>query len=151
MLRKIFPRRPTNKIRTLKLPASRGVILNMNLKKIILSAALLGGVLSASAFATTSDAHARVTNAVAFEAPALTKMVAPTGLSRRHSPTVTLSLNVDENGQPSNIKVISREDGAVASSLVTAVSQWQFTPAKKNGVAVPSKIVLPVELVESNS
>ena len=124
----------------------------MNLKKIILSAALLGGVLSASAFATTADAHARVvTKAAVFEAPALAKMVSPTGLSRRHGATVTVSLTVDANGQPGNIKVTSRDDQALTSSLVAAVSKWQFTPAKKNGVAVPSKVVLPLELVESNS
>jgi TonB family protein len=123
----------------------------MNLKKIILSAALVGGVFSASAFATTVDAHAQVTKAVAFEAPALTKMVSPTNLSRRHGTTVRLSMTIDANGQPSDIKVVSREDAAISRSLVTAVSQWQFTPAKKNGVAVPSKITVPVELVESNS
>jgi TonB family protein len=125
----------------------------MNLKKIILSAALLGGVLSASAFATTADAHSRVvTKAANFQAPAIAKMVAPTGLSRRiEGATVMLSLNIDEHGQPSNIQVMSRDAQSSTNSLVAAVSQWQFTPAKKNGVAVPSKVVLPVELVESNS
>ena len=123
----------------------------MNLKKIILSAALLGGVLSASAFATTTDAHARVTKAVGIEAPVLIKMVSPVGLSRWHSANLTLTMNVDVNGRPSDIKVLSREDRAVTGNLVAAAAQWQFTPAKKNGVAVPSKIVLPIELVESNS
>ncbi len=124
----------------------------MNLKKIILSAALLGGVFSASALATTSDAHQQVTKSVAFEAPVVARMVAPTGLSRRlEGATVTLSMTVDANGQPSHIKVVSRADRDLTGNLVAAVAQWQFTPAKKNGVAVPSKIVLPVELVESNS
>ena len=124
----------------------------MNLKKIILSAALLGGVLSASAFATTTDAHAAITKAVAYEAPVVSKVVSPTGLSRRlEGATVTLSLTVDANGTPSDIKVVSRADRALTGNLVSAVSQWQFTPAKKNGVAVPSRIVLPVELVETNS
>ena len=123
----------------------------MNLKKIILSAALVGGVFSASAFATTVDAHAAVTNAVAFEAPVVTKMVAPTGLSRQlEGALVRISLNVDENGRPSNIQVVSR-DSSSSDRLVAAVSKWQFSPAKKNGIAVPSKIVLPVELAESNS
>ncbi len=123
----------------------------MNLKKIILSAALVGGVFSASAFATTTDAHAAVTQAVAFEAPVVTKMVSPTGLSRQlEGSVVRLSLNIDENGQPSNVKVVSR-GACPADRVAAAVAKWQFAPAKKNGVAVPSKIVLPVELVESNS
>jgi len=121
----------------------------MNSKKIIaLSAIILGGVLSSSAFATTASSHANVAKAVAFEAPVVEKMVSPTGLSRRHeNATVTLSMNVDEKGQASNIR-LRGNDASLERSLVAAVSQWQFAPAKKNGVAVPSKIVLPVELVE---
>ena len=123
----------------------------MNSKKILtLSAILLGGVIS-SAFATTAASHVNVAKAVAFEAPVLEKVVSPTGLSRRHEgATVTVTMNVDDKGQPSNISVAGN-DAKLTRSLVTAVSQWQFTPAKKNGVAVPSKIVLPVELVEGRS
>ncbi len=118
-------------------------------KFLLLSAALLGGVLSTSAFATTAAAHAQVTKA-AFEAPAVTKVVSPTGLSRRlEGATVMLSLTIDANGQPSEIRVMSQDDGALTRSMVSAVSQWHFTPAKKNGVPVTTKIVLPVELVES--
>lgn len=124
----------------------------MNSKKILaLSAIVLGGVLSSSAFATTASSHANVAKSVAFEAPVLEKMVSPTGLSRRHEgATVTLSMTVDDKGQPSDIRV-QGNDQNLTRSLVSAVSQWQFAPAKKNGVAVESKIVLPVELVEQRS
>ena len=124
----------------------------MNSKKILaLTAAILGGVLSSSSYATTAAAHARVAESVKFEAPVLEKTVAPTGLSRRHEgSTVTLTMNVDDKGQPSNIRV-QGNDASLTRSMVAAVSQWQFAPAKKNGVAVPSKIVLPVELVEARS
>jgi len=124
----------------------------MNSKKILaLSAIVLGGVLSSSAFATTASSHASVAKAVAFEAPVLEKMVSPTGLSRRHEgSTVTLSMTVDDKGQPSDIRV-QGNDQNLTRSLVSAVSQWQFAPAKKNGVAVQTKIVLPVELVEQRS
>jgi len=123
----------------------------MNSKKLLLlSAALLGGVLSTSAFATTAEAHAQVAHAAAFEAPAVAKLVSPIGLSRRfEGATVTLSLTVDASGRPSDIKVMSQGDGAFTRSVVAAVSQWQFTPAKKNGVAVATKVMIPVELVES--
>ena len=118
-------------------------------KFLLLSAALLGGVLSTSAFATTADAHARVAKA-AFEAPVVTKVVSPAGLARRfEGATVTVSLTVDANGQPSDIKLVSQGDRALSRSLVSAISQWHFTPAKKNGVPVTTKVMLPVELVES--
>jgi TonB family protein len=123
----------------------------MNSKKfLLLSAALLGGVLSTSAFATTAAAHAQVAHAAAYEAPAVAKLVSPIGLSRRfEGATVTLCLTVDANGRPSDIKVLSQGDRAFARNVAAAVSQWEFTPAKKNGVAVPAKVMIPIELVES--
>lgn len=123
----------------------------MNSKKILtLSAILLGGVVS-SAFATTASSHANVAKAVAFEAPVVAKMVSPTGLSRQHEgATVTLTMTIDEKGRPSDIYVFGN-DRKLKNSIVSAVSQWEFTPAKKNGVAVPTKVMLPVELVEGRS
>jgi TonB family protein len=125
--------------------------MNSNSKKLLaLSAIVLGGVLS-SGYATTASTHADVAKAVAFEAPVVAKTVSPTGLSRRHEgATITLRMTVDDKGQPSNIEVNSI-DSKLKRSLVSAVSQWEFTPAKKNGVAVPSKIEIPVELVEGRS
>ncbi len=122
----------------------------MNLKRLILSAALLGGVLSTSALATTASAHHRITKAAAFEVPTVTKTVAPTGLPRRlEGAVVTFSLTIDANGQPSDIKIVWGGDRESAGNLLAAVAQWQFTPAKKNGIAVPAKVLLPVQLVES--
>jgi TonB family protein len=124
----------------------------MNSKKLLaLSAIVLGGVLSTTAFATTASSHANVAKAVAFEAPVVAKIVSPTGLSSTlKGSTVTLSMTIDEKGQPSDIHV-SGHDPKLTRSMVSAVSQWQFAPAKKNGVAVPSRIVLPVELAEGRS
>jgi len=120
-------------------------------KILVLSAILLGGVLSTSAFATTASSHANVAKAVAFEAPVVAKVVQPTGLSRRHEgATVTLSMTIDEQGRPSNIQVRGN-DANLKARLVPAVAQWEFTPAKKNGVAVPTRITLPIELVEGRS
>ena len=123
----------------------------MNSKKLLaLSAIVFGGVVS-SAFATTASSHANVAKAVAFEAPVVEKVVSPTGLSSTlKGSTVTLSMTIDDKGQPSDIRV-SGNDRKLTRSMVAAVSQWQFAPAKKNGVAVPSRIVLPVELTEERS
>jgi TonB family protein len=123
----------------------------MNSKKLLaLSAIALGGVIS-SAFATTASSHANVAKAVAFEAPVVAKVVSPTGLSSSlKGSTVTLTMTIDDKGQPSDIRV-SGNDAKLTRSMVSAVSQWQFAPAKKNGIAVSSRIVLPVELTEERS
>ncbi len=121
----------------------------MNSKLLLLAATLLGGVVSASA--TTTDAHASVAHALKFEAPVVTSVTSPTGLPRRYeNASVTLSLTVDAEGRPHDIRIVSQDDRKLAENLLPAVAKWQFTPAKKDGVPVPTKVILPILLVDSS-
>ncbi len=114
----------------------------MNSRLLLLATALVGGLLS-SASAATRVAPADYT------APAPTAVVNPTELPRSHiGAIVTLRLNVDAAGQPSNIRVLSDRDPALQRRLVQAVSQWRFAPARQHGVAVGATIELPLELRE---
>jgi TonB family protein len=120
----------------------------MNNKNILLAAAALG-LLSTSAFATTQAAHDQTIAALKFEAPVPATVVRPEGLPRRaEGTTVTLRMTIDESGRAHDIKVVSRSEDAVSKRVVAAVAQWRFTPARKNGVAVPAKVMLPIELVD---
>ncbi len=115
----------------------------MNSRQLFLATALVGGLLS------STSAIPRVAPAD-FDAPAPTKVVAPTGLPRSHiGAIVTLKLTVDAAGQPHNIQVLSDRAPALTKRLVAAVSQWQFTPARQNGVPVGCTIELPLELLEN--
>lgn len=110
--------------------------------RLILATALVGGLLS------TASAATRVAPAD-YAAPMPAKVVAPTELPRSHiGAIVMLRLNVDAAGQPSNIRVLSERDPALRQRLVEAVSQWRFSPARENGVAVGATIELPLELQE---
>jgi TonB family protein len=123
----------------------------MKIKFILLTAAVLVG-LSVSAHAVTTEAHDKsaVAAAVKFEAPAPTKVVHPTGLSRRlEGATVTLRFTVDESGKPRDIQVLAPHNGELTRNLVSAVAQWKFTPGRKNGKAVSTHVELPVKLVSS--
>lgn len=121
----------------------------MKMKSVILTAALFGGLLSATSFANVVIESNPVSSPVKFEAPAPIKIVNPTGLFRRHEgATVTLSLTVDAAGQPHDIKLARGTDDNLTEKLLPAVAQWRFTPAKRNGVAVATRIELPVQLVE---
>ena len=121
----------------------------MKTKNLVLAAALAGGLLSASAFATTTAAHNQTISALKFEAPAPAKVVSPAGLPRSaENSTVMLTMTIDASGQAHDIKVVSRGDKELSQSLVTAVSQWTFTPARKDGAAVSSKVMLPLQLVD---
>ena len=113
----------------------------MKSKTILLTAALLGGLFTASAYAGTRVAPAD------FSTPAATKIVAPTGLPRSYiGAVVRLQFTVDATGQPRDIRVASNGDQALTSRLVAAVSQWQFTPARQNGVAVSTRVEMPLEI-----
>lgn len=114
----------------------------MNFRQLLLASALTGGLL-ASASAVTRVAPSD------YAAPFPATVVAPTGLPRSHlGAIVTLRLDVDAAGRPSNIQVLSDRDPALKRRLVEAVSQWQFSPARQNGVAVGATIELPLELQE---
>lgn len=121
----------------------------MKTKSVILSAALLGGLLSASSFANVVVALEPAPSVVKFEAPVPVKVVSPTGLVRRYQgATVTLSLTIDAAGLPHDIKLVQNKDRNLAENLLPAIAQWRFTPAMKNGAPVPAKILLPIELVD---
>ena len=122
----------------------------MKMKSVVLSAAILGGLFSVTSFAnvivpTGSDP-------VKFEAPVPVKVVNPTGLLRSHAgETVTLTLTIDAAGQPHDIRLMQGNDRNLTARLLPAVAQWKFAPAKKNGVPVPAKIVLPVQLLDDRN
>ena len=119
----------------------------MKMKSVILSAAILGGLFSVSSFANVIVQAG--TAPEKFEAPVPVKVVNPTGLFRRHEgETVKLSLTVDAAGQPHDIRIMAGQDQNLTERLLPAVAQWKFIPAKKDGVPVSSRIVLPVQLVD---
>lgn len=85
-----------------------------------------------------------------FEVPALTSVVNFADLPSNYlGSTVRVKLTVDEAGQVHDIRVVPNKDRAVVNSLVSAISQWKFTPARKNGVPVSATVEIPLELVES--
>jgi len=110
----------------------------MKIQSVIATAALLGVLSSASALTTT---------AVSFEAPVPVKTIQPIELpSSHHGSAVKLSMTVDANGKPSNVRVADVRDQAAYRRIIATVSKWEFAPARKNGVAVPAKVQLPLEV-----
>lgn len=111
----------------------------MKIKSIIATAALLG-VMSATASALT-------TTAASFEAPVPLKTIQPIELPSSHrSADISLSMTIDTAGKPSNVRVANVRDQAAYKRIIATVSQWEFSPARKNGVAVPTKVELPLHV-----
>ncbi|WP_438479864.1 energy transducer TonB [Oleiharenicola lentus] len=120
----------------------------MKTKSILVASALLAGLFSASAFAADATA-AHVTT---FEAPAPSKVVGNIQLPQRHEgSTVTLSMTVDANGKASNVRVLSESDQTPYKNLVATVKKWEFTPARKNGKAISTRVELPLQVVEAKN
>jgi TonB family protein len=55
-----------------------------------------------------------------------------------------LSLVVDVDGRPKEIKVLSPLANGLAEQAIKAVSKWRFQPATRNGVPVPVKAQIEV-------
>jgi protein TonB len=122
----------------------------MNHKNILRTAVLAAGLLSASiASAALAVDSVVATDAASYSAPAPLTIVAPSGIPRRfQNETSRLSLTIDESGRPRNIELLSARDAALVRHLLPAVAQWRFSPAMKNGRAVATNVVLPIELVD---
>lgn len=107
----------------------------MNKIKLLVGTALVSGLLSTTVFATESSL------------PQADKIVNPEGLSRQHlGATVRLNFTVDVNGRPQDVTVISAADRRLTQSVVTAVSQWRFTPAMQDGAPVSRRVTMPLEI-----
>jgi hypothetical protein len=75
------------------------------------------------------------------------KVVNPTNLPRDFvKSTINVALTVDEKGVPSEVRTLGPVDRRVAARVVSAVSQWRFSPKVVNGVPVSGRCVLPIEL-----
>lgn len=76
-------------------------------------------------------------------------VVSPTVGPEYHGAVVQLEFVVDETGKPVDLAVKSSPDDRLASTVLDAVKQWRFKPAERDGVAVETKVLLPVKIVDS--
>jgi TonB family protein len=84
------------------------------------------------------------------EIPVPVAVVAPVAHSWDVGQEVQVGFTVNTAGYPSDISVVSSTDTELADAVVTAVKQWRFTPAQRNGAAVATRVVLPVRVVDSD-
>ena len=53
---------------------------------------------------------------------------------------------VDRDGRPQNIKIASPASAEMTKLLVSALSQWRFSPAREDGVPVARRVTLPLDV-----
>lgn len=69
-------------------------------------------------------------------APEYTDKARAAGIEGR----VVLKANLDEKGRVSNIGVLKRLDDGLDQKAVECLQKWQFSPALRNGVPVPTRM-----------
>jgi hypothetical protein len=117
------------------------------MNKITLLVATLSAALSTSAFAGTSTCCTAASQTA--NKPVPVKVVSPTHLPRSYeNATVEVALTIDAQGVPHDVRPVGKIDRRVEQSLVTAVSQWRFTPNVVNGQPVSTRVLLPLQLVD---
>ncbi len=60
--------------------------------------------------------------------------------------TVSVDMIVDENGKPTNLKVVKSADKYTDAGILAAVGQYRYKPATLNGIAVPMDVTLNVDI-----
>ena len=78
--------------------------------------------------------------------PQPTKTVAPEISDRHAGRLIKVRLTVDSDGQPHHVHVINSMEKLLINQIVKAVSQWEFAPATRDGVAVETSVILPLEV-----
>jgi TonB family protein len=82
------------------------------------------------------------------ERPVPIKMVQPdVGYEEaRNGGTALISLVVDRDGTPKDLKVESSSDASFAQRCMTAAKQWRFKPGSIKGVPVRTRVSVPFKL-----
>ncbi len=108
----------------------------------------LGALLPVAASAKTSEQAYLESCRKGPDIPVPVVVVAPHVGSEEAGASAQVEFLVGADGKASEISVKSSSDSLLASAAVDAIKQWQFTPAQRDGVAVATKVVLPIHVVE---
>jgi hypothetical protein len=113
----------------------------MKIKSLVIASAFAGVLFSSASALTTNAAPVR------FEKPAPVKTVQPILVpTSHHSSIVNLTMVIDEAGKPSKIRVADVSDQSAYQGIIDTVAKWEFSPARKNGQPVATRVELPLEV-----
>ncbi len=63
--------------------------------------------------------------------------------------TLYVTFEVDVDGQPINVVVISPVDEETEKKIVSSISSWEFVPKHQDGVPVKTRVRLPIVVTSS--
>jgi protein TonB len=104
--------------------------------------------LASAAFAAKSSEEAYLaTTRKGPGVPVPVTVVTPAVPSGYAGEVLEVSFTVDETGKPVNLSASASADEGLVSPVLAAVEKWRFEPAKRDGVPVATKVVLPVRIL----
>jgi len=116
--------------------------------KLFISAALACGLLSVSALAYVEQ-PTPWPQAPRADVPVVVKAVSPLAVRQIYEgSTIMVAFTVDPSGQPKHIRIVNNDDPLLSRSLIPTLEQWRFAPVQKNGVAVSTRVLLPIKLID---
>lgn len=87
-----------------------------------------------------------------WQPPQPVEIVAPQISEAQAGKIVRVKLTIDAEGNTSDVTLLFAHDPQLKRNIVEAVEQWKFEPARRDGEAVKTRVVLPLELkVDYNS
>lgn len=113
---------------------------------------ILGLVLGLSAYADDIAEQAYITSYRGrTDIPVPVAVVAPQLQPVYAGRVVNVALTVDETGSPRDITVLNTVDHRLVTAVSTAMEQWRFAPAQRDGRAVAMKIEVPLNIISETA
>lgn len=81
------------------------------------------------------------------DTPVPVTVVMPAVDAEHAGQTVVLEFTVGATGAPADIIVRGEHPAGLVKPLIAAVAQWRFAPLRRDGVAVPARVALPMTIV----
>lgn len=102
-------------------------------------------LLAASALAFPNPDRSTIeSDAIVAPQPLVT--VAPEIADRHAGRVIKVRLTIDSEGRPHDIRVMNSIEQPLIKQVIKAVAQWEFAPATRGGVAIETRVVLPLEV-----
>ena len=85
------------------------------------------------------------------EQPEVTHFERPQAMDAQAGMVVSVLLTLNANGDVEAVELQRADAPLFAESVKNVVREWKFAPALRNGKAIPSKVLVPIRVVEGHS
>jgi protein TonB len=85
------------------------------------------------------------------EQPEVTHFERPQAMDAQAGMVVTVLVTLNANGDVEAVELQRADAPLFAESVKNVVREWKFAPALRDGKAIPSKVLVPIRVVENQA